>query len=140
MNRRYFLESMLLGGAALLVPGAALAAATRFDPMTSKLAGAVYYTKKRPGRWSNYATQHLPTFTRKGNALQLRTGHEMRGYNHFIIKHMLFDQNFRMIGERSFDPEKDWPVSVYDITGLDKALYGVSVCNLHDTWMSALKL
>ena len=138
MDRRRFLETSLLGGAALMVPGAALA--KTFDPMTSPLAGAVYYTKKRPGRWARYAAAHLPTFARKGNALQVKTPHHMRGYAHYIVKHMLFDGNFRMIGEKGFEPGKDWPVSIYDITGMKGAVYAVSVCNLHDSWMSGLKL
>lgn len=139
MDRRRFLESALLGGAALIVPGTALAA-KRFDPLTSPMAGAVYYTKKRPGRWSQNADSHLPLFERKGNALQVRTRHEMRGFAHYIVKHILFDRNFRMIGEKTFEPGKDWPVSVYDITNMRGPLYAMSVCNLHDSWLAGIRL
>ncbi len=139
MDRRRFFETSLLGGAALMVPGAAQAAKP-FDPLTSPLAGSVYYTKKRPGRWSRYSASHLPVFERKGNALHVKTPHHMRGYAHYIVKHMLFDQNFRMIGEKTFEPGKDWPISLYDVTSMKGPLYAMSVCNLHDSWLAGFRL
>lgn len=139
MDRREFLGGLLAGGGALLVPASALANA-KFDPLTSKLAGSVYYTKKRPGRWSRYSLAHVPVFSRRGNALQVKTQHHMRGYRHYIVKHQLFDQNFRLLGESVFDPDKDYPVSTYDITDMKGAVYATSMCNLHDTWLSGLKI
>jgi superoxide reductase len=149
-TRRQFLSRLASTPAAgftagaIVVPSMALvftadqAAAAEVNPLTGKLAGALYYTKERTGRWNTETAKfHLPTFSRRKNALQLRTNHPMKGYRHYILKHILFDQNFRMIGEQLFTPDKDWPVSSWDVSGLEKRVYALSVCNLHDAWLAS---
>ena len=64
------------------------------------LAGSLYYTKKKPGRWKNLMKSHVPTIEIKDNFLEITTPHEMRGYEHYIIKLMILDEKFlfRIIG------------------------------------------
>ena len=65
----------------------------------------------------------------------------MTGYKHYIVKHMVLDENFQaMSARRSSILGVDKPVSEYDISGLRRTLFAVSLCNLHDTWVSELKL
>ena len=105
-------------------------------PMT----GGLYYTKKKPGRWTNVATSHIPVIEKKASFLEVTTPHEMRGFEHFIIKHIILDKNFRVISEKYFDPSKDRAYSRHDISGYTDSLYVMSICNQHDTWLEPLKL
>ena len=64
----------------------------------------------------------------------------MNGYDHYIIKHMLFDENFMLIKEVMFNPENDAPISVHDISNLKNKIYGLSLCNKHDAWLNSYKI
>jgi len=68
------------------------------------------------------------------------TGHEMDGFTHYIVKHVVLDQNFEFVSEILFDPAVDSPVSQHDIGGLQGVVYALSVCNKHDTWLDVLEL
>jgi superoxide reductase len=35
------------------------------------------------------------------------TAHEMKGYEHYIVKHVLLDKNHKSLDEHLFDPIKD---------------------------------
>ncbi len=145
MDRRRVLQFGLVGAVgaagaagALFVPREVLAAG--FDPLKVPLAGTLYYTKDRPGRWAKKAGGHVPAITRAGGRLTVSTPHPMKGYKHYIVKHMILDGEFKLIGETLFNPTSDTPVSTHDIGGLKGVVYAASVCNLHDTWLAALKL
>ena len=107
---------------------------------SSVLLARVGYTKERPGRWAKKAAGHLPVIERRGERIRVTTRHPMAGYKHYIVKHMILDENFRYVREKVFDPGADKPVSEYDISGLKRSVYAISMCNLHDTWISTLRL
>ena len=110
------------------------------DIINSSLAGKIFYTKNNPGRWANKVNGHLPTFIKDNNSIEITTGHEMNGYDHYIIKHMLFDENFNLINEIMFNPKKDSPISNHDISQLKNKVYALSLCNKHDAWLNSYNI
>ena len=141
MNRRNFIKfNSLLSLATvsgLYFPRAVFAGN---DIINSSLAGKIFYTENNPGRWAKKINGHLPTFIKDNNTVEITTGHEMNGYDHYIIKHMLFDENFMLIKEVMFNPENDAPISVHDISNLKNKIYGLSLCNKHDAWLNSHKI
>ena len=57
------------------------------------LAGSLYYTKNKPGRWKNLLKSHVPIIEKNPIILEITTPHEMRGFEHFIIKHIILDKS-----------------------------------------------
>ena len=104
------------------------------------LAGSLYYTKEKPGRWQDVKESHIPIVNKKLNFLEVTTPHEMRGFEHYIIKHIVLDKKFRIISEKSFDPSKDRAYSKHNISGYSETLYVLSICNLHDTWLEPVNI
>lgn len=137
MDRRTFVRLAVAGsGAGIIAPKAVLAGIPD-NPM----AGGVYYTKEAPGRWSGKEKTHLPVIEIKSSegskTVQILTPHEMKGHEHYIVKHILLDKNFRFLNEKLFDPAKDSsPVSSFPLGDYSGALYALSVCNLHDSWLN----
>ena len=64
----------------------------------------------------------------------------MRGFEHFILKHIILDKSFNIISEKIFDPSKDRAYSKHDISGYNDSLFVLSICNLHDTWLEPVKI
>lgn len=141
MHRRLFLKGFGLIGVAssTALPKIAMAGGL-LDPMNSKLAGSLFYTMEMPGRWTGKEAGHVPMIERSGNMIEVTTGHEMDGYTHYIVKHILLDENLDFVAETIFDPDVDAPISTYDVTGMRSALYAVSLCNKHDAWLNRLAL
>ncbi len=137
MHRRLFLKGLVSIGIAssMAAPKIAMAGGM-LDPMTSKLAGSLFYTMEAPGRWAGKESGHVPMIERSGNMIEVTTGHEMDGYTHYIVKHILLDEHLEFVAETMFDPETDAPISTYDISGMNNALYMVSLCNKHDAWLN----
>lgn len=143
MKRRDFLRIGLANvGAALIIPQLALGGATAASVPGS---GGLYYTKEAPGRWASKVATHVPNveLTKNADALSVKviTGHEMKGYEHYIVKHVLLDRNFKFLDEHLFDPLKDKaPVSTFTLSGYSGTLYALSMCNLHDIWLSTVEV
>ncbi|HBC57727.1 MAG TPA: hypothetical protein DCZ03_11230 [Gammaproteobacteria bacterium] len=136
MNRRNFIQVVSAGTLfGLLGVKNSSASEDQFG------AGSFYYTEKSPGRWHQKVAGHIPHFEVSGESLKIVTGHEMNGYEHYIVKHQLFDQNFNLIAEKMFDPVRDKAaVSIHPLSGLSGKIYAVSVCNKHDNWVNSLNL
>jgi superoxide reductase len=138
MNRRKFFQYALVGtGSSLIAPDILLAAAAAPGPM----AGGLYYTSDAPGRWSKKVSSHLPNIevekTRDSAIIQVVTRHGMDDYEHYIIKHIVLDNNYRFIDENAFTPGKDkTPESEFTLKNYSGTLYVLSVCNKHDTWLN----
>jgi superoxide reductase len=64
----------------------------------------------------------------------------MNGFIHYIVKHVILDENLAFVRETMFNPETDSPVSEHDIGSLKNVVYAVSLCNKHDAWVNALEL
>ena len=95
-RRRFFTKSIILGSTlitSLNIPNLVLANPLNKKILNSPLAGNVFYTENNPGRWSKKVKGHLPTFELDAKILEVTTGHEMRGFEHYIIKHVIFDEN-----------------------------------------------
>ena len=144
MNRRsFFTKSIILGSTlitSLNIPSLVLANPSNKKILNSPLAGNVFYTENNPGRWSKKVKGHLPTFELDEKILEVTTGHEMRGFEHYIIKHVIFDENLHIIGETFFNPEKDVPISRHNISGYQNTIYALSLCNKHDAWLNAIDI
>ncbi len=139
MDRRNLLRVTAAGAAVgIVAPRSALAGSPAFNPLRAPMAGALYFTEDAPGRWSKKVTGHLPRFEREGNIIEVATGHEMNGFEHYIVKHQVFDQDFKLIAEKMFNPATDAPVSRHDISGHGGRIYALSFCNKHDAWLNAL--
>ncbi len=136
MDRRKFLT---LSGAGLILPVTAAQAFFIGDPLKTKLAGSVFYTKENPGRWAKKIDSHLPQMEKVGSTLRITTDHGMSS-KHYIVKHMLFDKDFNLLGEKMLDPSKDDAVSDFDIGQYTGKLYATSFCNKHDNWLNSVEV
>ena len=144
MNRRnFFTKSIILGSTlitSLNIPNFVLANPSNKKVLNGPLAGNVFYTENNPGRWSKKIKGHLPTFGLDEKIIEVTTGHEMRGFEHYIIKHVIFDENLHIIGETFFNPEKDVPISRHNIGNYQNTIYALSLCNIHDAWLNAIDI
>lgn len=135
MYRRSFIRLSALGAATgIIAPTAVLAS-------TSGMAGGVYYTKDAPGRWSKKVAGHLPNISiskgSSGTTIEVVTSHSMSGYEHYIIKHIVLNDQFEFIAENMFDPLKDKaPVSQFSLGDYSGRIHVLSACNKHDTWLN----
>ena len=137
MNRRHFIKTTLTGSAVgFVAPGLVKAD-------TAELEGSVYYTRNKPGRWARKLEGHLPRIeiekTEGAVKVKVTTAHEMKGYEHYIIKHVLLDENYGFVDEKLFDPNRDaLPVSEFTLKdSATRKVYVLSLCNLHDLWLNS---
>lgn len=108
-------------------------------------AGSVFYTKEAVGRWKGKEATHLPSIEIKkaGNIVTVNvvTPHEMKGYEHYIIKHVLLDKNYIFLDEHMFNPTVDQvPMSTFTLKDYSGTLHALSMCNKHDLWLSSVKV
>ncbi len=141
MERRDFIGLSVAGVGASLLSSKLVAAETGQQSM----AGGVYYTKENPGRWSKKIAGHLPNIEIQRNGgkitVQVVTAHGMDGYKHYIVKHVLLDQDYNYLDEKMFDPMKDEaPISSFELKNYKGTVYALSMCNKHDVWMNEAKI
>ena len=108
--------------------------------LNGPLSGKIYYTRNSPGRWKAILESHVPEVSINNNIVEVSTLHEMRGYEHYISKHIVLDHKLNIISEKMFDPSKDAPVSRHNIAGYHDKIFVLSVCNKHDTWLNLFYL
>lgn len=145
MNRRNFFSKTLVFGmtcvASLNIPHSVFAQPYTRNILNNSLAGNIFYTENNPGRWKKKMKGHLPTFELiNDNIIEVTTGHEMNGFEHYIIKHSIFDENMQIINETMFNPEKDAPISKHDISNNKNVIFALSLCNKHDAWLNAFEI
>jgi len=139
MERRDFIRlSVISVGAGIVAPTIALADSEK----QIKGASDIYYTKEDPGRWSGKVATHLPNIEieKAGGKITVKvvTPHEMKGYEHYIVKHVLLDSNHKFLDEHLFDPTKDTAaISTFTLQSYSGMLYVLSMCNKHDLWLNA---
>lgn len=137
MERRDFIRLSALGlGAGMLAPTMVLAEAGKF-----KAGSDIFYTKDDPGRWSGKVATHLPSIeiakTADSVIVKVVTAHEMKGFEHYIVKHVLLDKDYKFLEEHLFDPGKDKEaVSSFTLKNYSGQLYALSLCNKHDLWLN----
>jgi len=139
MERRNFMRlSLVAVGASIIAPPIVLAESEK--PV--KGASDIYYTKDDSGRWSGKVATHLPTIeiekAGRNVTVKVVTAHEMKGYEHYIVKHVLLDSNHKFLDEHMFDPAKDKAaISTFTLQDYSGPIYALSMCNKHDLWLNA---
>jgi superoxide reductase len=137
MERRNFIRLSAVGlGSTLITPTRVLAKNAIQSPVSD-----IYYTKESPGRWKDKVAGHLPSIgiEKAGTKITIRvvTSHEMKGFEHYIVKHVLLDQDYKFIDEHLFNPDKDKAaISTFTLDNYSGPLHALSLCNKHDLWMS----
>jgi len=141
MDRRSFIRISMAGAATgIIVPEIVIADAMG-KISNNKMAGGLYYTKESPGRWRKKAGSHSPILEKTDKGLRVVTGHPMQPNKHWIIKHVVLDKDFNFIAENIFNPEKDKAaISTFELSDQKGAVYALSVCNLHDSWLSMIEV
>ncbi|MDD2723175.1 MAG: desulfoferrodoxin family protein [Methylovulum sp.] len=141
MKRRDFIQLSATGLAtSLIAPTMAQAESSQ-----TVATADIYYTKESSGRWSGKAATHLPNIE-VGKAdgkvvVKVVTAHEMKGYEHYIVKHVLLDKNHQFIAEKMFNPMEDKaPISTFTLDSYSGTLYALSLCNKHDLWLSSVEV
>jgi superoxide reductase len=141
LERRDFIRLSAVGvGVGIVTPTSALA-----DCGKQVAAGSIYYTKDAPGRWSDKVATHLPNIEIEKTAgkvvVKIVTAHEMKGYEHYIVKHVLLDQNYKFIDEYLFNPNKDKAaISMFTLHDYSGSIYALSLCNKHDLWLNGAEV
>ncbi len=141
MERRDFIRLSVAGvGASIVAPAMVLA-----DSSKQVAARDIYYTKEAPGRWSDKVATHAPSIEieKTGGKVTVKivTAHEMKGYEHYIVKHVLLDQNYKFIDEYLFNPTKDKSaISTFTLHDYSGPIYALSMCNKHDLWMNGAEV
>lgn len=139
MERRDFIRWGITGLSATLVTPTAILAKTASP---SSPISDIYYTKESPGRWKDKVAGHLPSIgiEKSGNKITVKvvTSHEMKGYEHYIVKHVLLDENYKFIDEHLFNPDKDKaPISTFTLDNYSGTIHALSMCNKHDLWLNS---
>ena len=143
MERRDFIRLSIAAsvGAGIVAPISVLAGAEK----QVKGASDIYYSKEDPGRWSGKVATHLPNIEieKAGGKITVKvvTAHEMKGYEHYIVKHVLLDSNHKFLDEQLFDPAKDKAaISTFTLQDYSGPIYALSMCNKHDLWLNAAEV
>ena len=142
MERRDFIRLSVAGvSAGIVAPSMALAK----SDLQVNGASDIYYTKEDPGRWSGKVATHLPNIDIEKKAgkviVNVATAHEMKGYEHYIVKHVLLDRNYKFIDEHRFDPTRDKAaISAFTIQDYSGPIYVLSMCNKHDLWLNGAEI
>ncbi|HAJ92065.1 MAG TPA: hypothetical protein DCO71_05535 [Gammaproteobacteria bacterium] len=142
MDRRSFIRISSAGAATgIIAPQIVLAGSLGKKISNNAMAGGVFYTKESPGRWAKKAGSHSPIIEKTDSGVRVVTGHPMKQGEHWIIKHMLLDSDFKFIAESLFNPGTDKAaISNFSLSRQTGAVYALSVCNLHDSWLSVLEI
>ncbi|TSA39205.1 MAG: hypothetical protein D4R63_09705 [Methylococcaceae bacterium] len=141
MERRNFIRLSVMGAGALGVAQHVLAQPTAAESLAT--LKNIYFTQQSPGRWKGKEATHLPviTVTPEGANCHVNvvTPHEMKGLEHYIVKHVLLDKNYEVLAEHIFNPLEDKIASsVFLINNYQGTLYALSMCNKHDLWLSSV--
>ena len=145
MQRRSFISlaagiSSALGASRVFAPKEILGAGAS-DILASNAAGNLFYTKDAPGRWSKKIRAHIPIIEKDSNEIQVITKHKSVDWDHYNVKHVIYDQNFKYLDEVMFKPDKTkWKKTTYCSFKLDNipdVFLVMSYCNKHDGWIEA---
>jgi superoxide reductase len=140
MNRRNFMRLGLASAGFLTLNATPLLAA---ETKTAGIigAGGLFYTKENAGRWAGKIATHLPTVEIEKSTVKVTTAHEMNGFEHYIVKHVLLDKNYQFLDEHFFNPTTDKIAqSTFNLPNYSGTLHVLSLCNKHDLWLTTTKL
>ena len=139
MNRRDFMRLGLAGAGLMTLNATPLLAETKSaQPMG---AGGLFYTKENAGRWAGKIATHLPAVEIEKSTVKVTTAHEMNGFEHYIVKHVLLDKNYQFLDEHFFNPTIDKIAqSTFNLPSYSGTLHVLSLCNKHDLWLTTVEL
>jgi superoxide reductase len=104
-------------------------------------AGGLFYTKENAGRWAGKIATHLPAVEIEKSTVKVTTAHEMNGFEHYIVKHVLLDKNYQFLDEHFFNPTIDKIAqSTFNLPNYSGTLHVLSLCNKHDLWLTTVEL
>jgi len=129
-DRRDFLKASLAAAAGLAVVRVATARAGDFPP-------GLIYTAAVPGRWAGKEGFHAPKVKIEGNLVTVTTDHPMSA-PHYIVRHTLVAADGTVLGDKTFKPTDEKPISVYELAAGQKPRYATSFCNQHDFWVTEI--
>ena len=139
MNRRNFMRLGLAGAGLMTLNATPLLAETKQAELIG--AGGLFYTKENAGRWAGKIATHLPTIEIEKSTVKVTTAHEMNGFEHYIVKHVLLDKNYQFLDEHFFNPTTDKvAISTFNLPNYSGTLHVLSLCNKHDLWLNSVEL
>lgn len=139
MKRRDFMRLGLAGAGLTVLSSTPVLAETKTAQLVG--AGGLFYTKENAGRWSGKVATHLPTVEIEKSTVKVTTAHEMNGFEHYIVKHVLLDKNYQFLEEHLFNPTVDkTAVSTFSLSNYSGTLHVLSLCNKHDLWLTTVEL
>ena len=134
-ERRDFIKQSLT-----VAVGMMIGSSTEVFAFTRDFPSGLIYTIQNPGRWSKNAKENAPIITLEGKKVNIYTPHPMT-VKHYIVRHTLVTEDGKVMGEKTFYPDELSASSTYELTEEPKStLYATSFCNLHDLWVTELKL
>jgi len=132
--RREFLKG------SLIVAGAAIVSNTAQAQSAKSFPEGLVYTKEKPGRWAGKEGTHAPKVTVEGKTVSIVTPHPM-SEKHYIVKHTLLTTKGKVLGEKTFANTDTSAESSFELPdGFKGALWVTSFCNIHDMWLTELKV
>ncbi len=139
MNRRNFMRLGLAGAGLMTLNATPLLAETKQAELIG--AGGLFYTKENAGRFAGKIATHLPTIEIEKSTVKVTTAHEMNGFEHYIVKHILLDKNYQFLDEHFFNPTTDKvAISTFNLPNYSGTLHVLSLCNKHDLWLNSVEL
>ena len=139
MNRRNFMRLGLAGAGLMTLNATPLLAETKQAELIG--AGGLFYTKENAGRFAGKIATHLPTIEIEKSTVKVTTAHEMNGFEHYIVKHVLLDKNYQFLDEHFFNPTTDKvAISTFNLPNYSGTLHVLSLCNKHDLWLNSVEL
>lgn len=139
MKRRDFMRLSLAGAGLTVLSATPVLAETK--PAQLVGAGGLFYTKENAGRWTGKVATHLPTVEIEKSTVKVTTAHEMNGFEHYIVKHVLLDKNYQFLDEHLFNPTVDKAaISTFSLPNYRGMLHVLSLCNKHDLWLTSIEM
>ena len=133
-DRRTFLKTSAVAVSALALSQTGSALASDGGKYTG-----IVYTKDNAGKWEKKVDSHAPVVNIEGSSVTVETKHSMSDA-HYIVRHTLVLADGTVVGGKVFTPT-DKPVSTYTLpAGYKGELYATSFCNLHDFWLTEVKV
>lgn len=131
-NRRDFLKASLAATAGVSVANVGIVSAS-----TATLPPGLIYTGENPGKWDKKVKSHLPVVKVEGNKVTVETKHGMTE-KHYIVRHTLVSKDGEVLAEKTFSPDDEAALSVFELPSGKTALYATSFCNKHDMWVAEI--
>ncbi len=139
MKRRDFMRLGLAGAGLTVLSATPVLAETKNAQLVG--AGGLFYTKENAGRWAGKVATHLPTVEIEKSTVKVTTAHEMNGFEHYIVKHVLLDKNYQFLDEHLFNPTVDkTAISTFSLPNYSGTLHVLSLCNKHDLWLTSIEV